>query len=278
MGADDRAAAFELFRSFLRADPHYRAVAAVYGDGGPEALRSALDLFIARPELGFVWIARRETQVVGCCVVCFAISTSRGTLVAKLDDVNVRPGREGEGIGSAMMDCLKNHLRGLGVTRIDTATHVDNPGARRFYERHGFASLREERLSCLLEASPAVPGESSPIAGALAAFDLAKPLVADAIAGIRAAEFGERPVGFDMPAHGAQLRDIPEPLLPFVGRIGHGLFLCHRIPGSLGFRARNGLEVSSHGFGGAGRAGGNGGARRRPVARQALATTRWATP
>jgi len=157
MRAEDRTAAFELFQSFLQADPHYRDVAAVYGDGGPEALRNALDLFIERPELGFVWIARRETEVVGCCVVCFAISTSRGTLVAKLDDVNVRPGREGEGVGSAMMDSLKDHLRQIGVTRIDTATHVDNPGARRFYERHGFASLREERLSCLLQDAPAVP-------------------------------------------------------------------------------------------------------------------------
>jgi len=87
---------------------------------------------------------------VGCCVVCFAISTSRGGLVAKLDDVNVRPGLEGRGIGSAMIASLKAELKHLGVSRIDTATHFDNPGARRFYERHGFSSLREERMSCLL--------------------------------------------------------------------------------------------------------------------------------
>jgi GNAT superfamily N-acetyltransferase len=49
-----------------------------------------------------------------------------------------------------MMAALKDELRRQGVTRIDTATHFDNPGARRFYERHGFASLREERMSCLL--------------------------------------------------------------------------------------------------------------------------------
>lgn len=150
MQAADREEAFALFLSFLQADAHYRDVAAVYGDGGPVALRRALDLFVERPELGFVWIARRGAEVLGCCVVCFAISTSRGTLVAKLDDVNVKPGSEGGGVGSAMMDSLKDHLRGSGVTRIDTATHVDNPGARRFYERHGFTSLREERMSCLL--------------------------------------------------------------------------------------------------------------------------------
>ena len=139
-----------LFLAFLQQDPHYLEVASVYGDGGPEALKRALGLFIEKPELGFVWMARSGGEVVGCCVVCFAISTSRGSIVAKLDDVNVRPGLEGRGVGSAMMASLKGELRRAGVTRIDTATHFDNPGARRFYERHGFASLREERMSCLL--------------------------------------------------------------------------------------------------------------------------------
>ena len=150
MGAADREAASGLFLAFLQADPHYQDVASVYGDGGPAALGRALDLFVARPELGFVWMGWRGGEVVACCVACFAISTSRGTLVAKLDDVNVRPGLEGQGIGSAMLASLKDELRRAGATRIDTATHFDNPGARRFYERHGFASLREERLSCLL--------------------------------------------------------------------------------------------------------------------------------
>lgn len=150
MQAGDISATEALFLAFLQQDPHYLEVAAAYGDGGPEALRRALELFVQRPELGFVWMARRDGEVVGCCVVCHAISTSRGTLVAKLDDVNVRPGLEGQGVGSAMMAALKDELRRTGVTRIDTATHFDNPGARRFYERNGFGSLREERMSCLL--------------------------------------------------------------------------------------------------------------------------------
>jgi GNAT superfamily N-acetyltransferase len=154
MAAADVGAAEALFLEFLRQDPHYLDVASVYGDGGPEALRRALALFLQRPELGFVWVARSGGEVVGCCVVCFAISTSRGGLVAKLDDVNVKPGREGQGIGSAMIAALKHELLRAGASRIDTATHFDNPGARRFYERHGFASLREERMSCLLGTDP----------------------------------------------------------------------------------------------------------------------------
>ena len=150
MARPDLEAAEGLFRAFLEQDAHYLDVASVYGDAGPEALHRALELFLEKPELGFVWMARRGNEVVGCCVVCYAISTSRGAIVAKLDDVNVKPGLEGQGIGSAMMASLKDELRRVRVERIDTATHFDNPGARRFYERHGFASLREERMSCLL--------------------------------------------------------------------------------------------------------------------------------
>ena len=150
MKAADIAAAEELFLAFLQADPHYLDVAGVYGDAGPQALRRALEMFVEHPELGFVWVAHQGPDVVGCCVVSFAISTSRGALAAKLDDVNVRPGLEGRGVGSAMIEALKDELRRVGVARIDTATHFDNPRARRFYERHGFASLREERMSCLL--------------------------------------------------------------------------------------------------------------------------------
>lgn len=143
-------AAFSLLQAFLAADEHYRDSASAYGDRGPEALRLALQLFLSRPELGFVWLALDERTVVGCCVVCYAISTSAGAIVAKLDDVCVLPGREGQGIGTALIDGLKADLRRRGVRRIDTACHIENLRARDFYIRLGFRSLNEERLALVL--------------------------------------------------------------------------------------------------------------------------------
>jgi hypothetical protein len=58
MTAATRAAALQLLGRFLAGDAHYRASSAHYGDAGPEALERALDLFLARPEIGFVWLAR----------------------------------------------------------------------------------------------------------------------------------------------------------------------------------------------------------------------------
>jgi GNAT superfamily N-acetyltransferase len=145
-----RADAFALLRVFLGEDAHYLDSSQAYGAGGEAALDVALDLFLQRPELGFVWLAYEGGGPVGVCVVCFAVSTSMGAVVAKLDDVFVARGKRGRGIGSAHLAGLKSELQRLGVRRIDTSVHVQNPEARRFYERHGFCSLQEERLACVL--------------------------------------------------------------------------------------------------------------------------------
>jgi len=154
MTAGTRAQAQALLGAFLRDDPHYLASAPAYGDGGADALARALDLFLARPELGFVWLAFVDGDgasfVAGACVVCYAISTSRGGLVAKLDDVTIGAQWRHRGVGSAMLAALADELRARGVTRIDTACHRGNGGAWRFYARAGFRPLDEERISLLL--------------------------------------------------------------------------------------------------------------------------------
>lgn len=146
----DRHAAFLLFDSFLNDDPHIVAANHVYGAGGSAALERALALFIERPEIGFVWLGFERDEAIAGCVVCYAISTSRGAIVVKLDDVTVRADHLGQGIGSKMLNALFAYLRTQGVARVDTSCHLDNADARRFYDRLGFQSLGEERLAKLL--------------------------------------------------------------------------------------------------------------------------------
>jgi GNAT superfamily N-acetyltransferase len=150
MRAATRGEARRLLGAFLGDDPHYRASSARYGDGGVAALDRALDLFLAHPEIGFVWLALDGDVAVGASVVCYAISTSRGALVAKLDDVTIDPHWQGRGVGTAMLAALAQRLRAAGVGRIDTACHRENAGAWRFYERQGYRPLDEERIALLL--------------------------------------------------------------------------------------------------------------------------------
>jgi GNAT superfamily N-acetyltransferase len=154
MTAATRGAACALLGDFLQQDDHYLASSGADGDGGSQALGRALDLFLARPELGMVWLAFADVEgapaAIGACVACYAISTSRGTLVAKLDDVTIARGWQGHGVGSAMLGALGTELSRRGITRVDTACHRDNAGAWRFYERLGFRPLDEERIALLL--------------------------------------------------------------------------------------------------------------------------------
>ena len=154
MTAATRGDARALLGAFLADDAHYRASAAAYGDGGTAALDRALELFLAHPSIGFVWLAQTHVggalRTVGACVVCRAISTSRGAVVAKLDDVTIHADWQGRGVGQQMLTALMVHLREQGIARIDSACHRDNAGAWRFYERLGFRALDEERIAMLL--------------------------------------------------------------------------------------------------------------------------------
>ena len=150
MTAADVRDAFEMLGAFLTEDEHYLASSAAYGDRGVRGLNDALYLFLERPELGFVWLAHDDQGVAGICVVCYAISTSLGTVVAKLDDVSVPENRRGSGVGTAMIGQLKEELRQQSVMRIDVAVHLHNPEAKRFYEKLGFVPLNEERLACVI--------------------------------------------------------------------------------------------------------------------------------
>ena len=62
-----------LIGAFLHDDAHYRASSGAYGDGGVDALDRAIALFLARPEIGFVWMAYADTAAVGACTSVFKI-------------------------------------------------------------------------------------------------------------------------------------------------------------------------------------------------------------
>lgn len=145
-----RADAQALLNAFLREDEHYLETSGSYGDAGLPALKRALGLFLRRSDLGFVWLAYADGEPAAVCVASYAISTSIGGLVAKLDDVYVAPHLHGRGIGSKMMKSLIKELKRSRVRRIDTSVHNDNDVAANYYRKNGFTRLNEERLTRVL--------------------------------------------------------------------------------------------------------------------------------
>jgi GNAT superfamily N-acetyltransferase len=145
-----RADAQALLNAFLREDQHYLETSGMYGDAGLPALKRALELFLRRSDLGFVWLAYADREPAAVCVISYAISTSIGGLIAKLDDVYVTPHLHGRGVGTEMMKSLIRELKRKRVRRIDTSVHDGNDVAADYYKRNGFMMLGEQRLTLVL--------------------------------------------------------------------------------------------------------------------------------
>lgn len=63
-----------------------------------------------------------------------------------MDGIAVRRDKRGLGIGTRLIDRLKNHAREGGFRSIRLDVIDTNPAARRLYERHGFVAGRTERF------------------------------------------------------------------------------------------------------------------------------------
>jgi GNAT superfamily N-acetyltransferase len=58
---------------------------------------------------------------------------------AVLESMRVRPGRRGQGAGGLLVDEFFRWARSNGAEQASVTAYAANAGARRFYERHGFA-------------------------------------------------------------------------------------------------------------------------------------------
>ncbi len=80
---------------------------------------------------GDVTVAEHQGEVVG------VLATSRLDGVAWIDQLYVRPGWVGRGVGTKMLEHAHRHL----PRPIRLYTFQANVGARRFYERHGYQAI-----------------------------------------------------------------------------------------------------------------------------------------
>jgi GNAT superfamily N-acetyltransferase len=62
----------------------------------------------------------------------------------QVEDLFVLPARRAEGIGSLLLDAAERQTRRRGFVRIGLGVAVENDGARRLYERRGYAPAEEE--------------------------------------------------------------------------------------------------------------------------------------
>ena len=98
----------------------------------------ALQEIIGHPESGRILVMREDDLILGMVNLLFTISTACGGKVAILEDMIVHPTRQGEGLGSKLLQAAKEFAQGEGCKRITLLTDRANDSAIRFYQRQGF--------------------------------------------------------------------------------------------------------------------------------------------
>jgi GNAT superfamily N-acetyltransferase len=100
-------------------------------------LSEALALFVEREDYGFVWLAYRADEAVGCASVGYAISTAAGGLVGLVRDLYVVPAQRRSGVATTLLAALEARLAALDVAGLELAAAGD-PALAAFASARGF--------------------------------------------------------------------------------------------------------------------------------------------
>ena len=80
-------------------------------------------------------VAEVDGKVYGFANCVVHENTWESQAVCYLEDLYVRPGARGRGIGGALVEWLRNAMRAEGWARLYWVTRSDNEAARRLYDR-----------------------------------------------------------------------------------------------------------------------------------------------
>lgn len=127
--ADDRDVLLVMMREFY-------AFEGLAWDGA-EASR-ALDTLLADERLGAVWLVRRAGEAAGYFVLSFGFSLEFRGRFALLDELFLREGHRGGGVGRLAVEQAVRACREEGIHALRLEVEHHNTAAQTFYGRLGF--------------------------------------------------------------------------------------------------------------------------------------------
>jgi GNAT superfamily N-acetyltransferase len=113
--------------------------------------RTALENFIEDSTFGCIWWISADTEVIGYLVLTLGYSIEYGGRDAFIDEVYIRAGYRGQGIGRQAMAFAETQCRTLGVRALHLEVERDNTTAHVLYRKVGFVDhdryLMTKRIS-----------------------------------------------------------------------------------------------------------------------------------
>jgi ribosomal protein S18 acetylase RimI-like enzyme len=103
-----------------------------------EKQRAALQVILADPAKGRIFVAREGREIVAMCSLLYTISTAEGGKAALFEDLVVAPEHRKRGIGALLLKYVIGHAREDGVLRLTLLTDMQNERAQALYRRLGF--------------------------------------------------------------------------------------------------------------------------------------------
>jgi len=100
--------------------------------------REAVRTLLADPALGRIWLFRVGGDVVGYTAVTMCYSLEFAGRYALLDELYVREGWRGRGIGARALELVAEACRELGVAAVRLEVDTWNTRAMALYRRLGF--------------------------------------------------------------------------------------------------------------------------------------------
>jgi len=93
-----------------------------------------------------VRVAEQDNEVIGMCSAQTLISTAEGGAVALVEDLVVKTGWRGRGVGRMLLASMEDWRRERGLKRLQLLADAENEPALAFYQNNGW---KRTQLICL---------------------------------------------------------------------------------------------------------------------------------
>lgn len=91
-------------------------------------------------------VAEHIHEVIGMCSAQALISTAEGGVVAMVEDLVIKTGWRGRGVGGMLLESMEDWRRECGLKRLQLLADSENEPAVAFYQKNGW---KRTQLICL---------------------------------------------------------------------------------------------------------------------------------